>query len=71
MPPATSRIRSTHATGDRYLMLGDAFTFIDPMFSSGVYLAMQSAFDGAQLVAHRARPAGAAAGGARERWRSA
>lgn len=42
---------STHATGDRYLMLGDAFTFIDPMFSSGVYLAMHSAFDGAQLVA--------------------
>jgi len=42
---------STHATGDRYLMIGDAFTFIDPMFSSGVYLAMQSAFDGAQLVA--------------------
>ncbi len=42
---------STHATGERYLMLGDAFTFIDPMFSSGVYLAMQSAFDGAALVA--------------------
>jgi flavin-dependent dehydrogenase len=41
---------STHATGDRYLMVGDAFTFIDPMFSSGVFLAMQSAFDGAQLV---------------------
>jgi flavin-dependent dehydrogenase len=42
---------STHATGDRYLLVGDAFTFIDPMFSSGVYLAMQSAFDGAELVA--------------------
>ena len=42
---------STHATGERYLMLGDAFTFIDPMFSSGVFLAMQSAFDGAELVA--------------------
>jgi flavin-dependent dehydrogenase len=41
---------STHATGDRYLMVGDAFTFIDPMFSSGVFLAMQSAFDGAKLV---------------------
>ena len=41
---------STHATGERYLMLGDAFTFIDPMFSSGVYLAMQSAFDGVALV---------------------
>ncbi len=42
---------STHATGDRYLLLGDAFAFIDPMFSSGVYLAMHSAFDGAELVA--------------------
>jgi len=42
---------STHATGDNYLLLGDAFTFIDPMFSSGVYLAMHSAFDGAELVA--------------------
>jgi len=42
---------STHATGERYLMVGDAFTFIDPMFSSGVFRAMQSAFDGAALVA--------------------
>lgn len=42
---------STHASGDRYLMLGDAYTFIDPMFSSGVFLAMQSAFDGAEVVA--------------------
>jgi len=42
---------SSHATGDRYLMIGDAFTFIDPMFSSGVFLAMQSAFDGADVVA--------------------
>lgn len=42
---------STHASGERYLMVGDAYTFIDPMFSSGVFLAMQSAFDGAQLVA--------------------
>jgi len=42
---------STHATGERYLMVGDAYTFIDPMFSSGVFLAMQSAFDGAKVVA--------------------
>lgn len=42
---------STHATGDRYLMIGDAYTFIDPMFSSGVFLAMQSAFEGADVVA--------------------
>ena len=42
---------ATHCSGERYLMLGDAFTFIDPMFSSGVYLAMKSAFDGAEVVA--------------------
>ena len=42
---------STQCTGDRYVMLGDAFAFIDPVFSSGVYLAMHSAFDGAELVA--------------------
>ncbi len=42
---------ATHCSGERYLMLGDAFAFIDPMFSSGVYLAMQSAFDGAEVVA--------------------
>ena len=41
----------THCAGARYLMLGDAYTFIDPVFSSGVYLAMHSAFDGAEVVA--------------------
>ena len=53
---------SRHCTGERYLMLGDAFAFIDPMFSSGVYLAMHSAFDGAEVVAtHLDRPAAEAA----------
>lgn len=33
---------STRASGDRYLMVGDAFAFVDPVFSSGVYLAMSS-----------------------------
>ncbi|MEW6707106.1 MAG: NAD(P)/FAD-dependent oxidoreductase [Pseudomonadota bacterium] len=41
----------SHCTGERYLMLGDAFAFIDPVFSSGVYLAMVSAFEGAEVVA--------------------
>jgi flavin-dependent dehydrogenase len=39
-----------HCTGRHYLMLGDAFAFIDPMFSSGVLLAMQSAFSGADTI---------------------
>jgi len=42
---------STHCSGARYLMLGDAYTFVDPVFSSGVYLAMHSAFEGAEVVA--------------------
>ncbi len=41
---------STHSSGERYLMLGDAYAFIDPVFSSGVYLAMQSGFEGADTV---------------------
>ncbi|MGA8259613.1 MAG: NAD(P)/FAD-dependent oxidoreductase [Arenicellales bacterium] len=36
--------------GDNYLLLGDAYTFIDPVFSSGVMLAMQSAFAGVEAV---------------------
>jgi len=41
---------STRCSGERYLMLGDAYAFIDPVFSSGVYLAMQSGFEGADAV---------------------
>lgn len=36
--------------GERYLLLGDAYAFIDPVFSSGVMLAMNSAFVGADAV---------------------
>ena len=38
----------THGPG--YLLLGDAYTFIDPVFSSGVMLAMNSAFVGVEAV---------------------
>jgi flavin-dependent dehydrogenase len=41
---------SAQSSGARYLMIGDAYAFVDPVFSSGVYLAMQSAFDGAGVV---------------------
>ena len=37
-------------TGPGYLMVGDAWAFIDPVFSSGVYLAMNSAMLGADVV---------------------
>ncbi|WP_234262765.1 NAD(P)/FAD-dependent oxidoreductase [Hydrogenophaga sp. NFH-34] len=36
--------------GPGYLMLGDAFAFIDPVFSSGVWLAMHSGVIGAETV---------------------
>ena len=56
---------STHATGERYLMVGDAFTFIDPMFSSGVLPGDAERLRRRAAGANRARPAGRAAGGAR------
>jgi 2-polyprenyl-6-methoxyphenol hydroxylase-like FAD-dependent oxidoreductase len=36
--------------GADYLLLGDAYTFIDPVFSSGVWLAMHSAVAGAEAI---------------------
>jgi flavin-dependent dehydrogenase len=41
---------SSRSSGSNYLMLGDAFAFIDPVFSSGVLLAMNSAFAGAEAI---------------------
>jgi flavin-dependent dehydrogenase len=47
--------------GKNYLMIGDAFTFIDPVFSSGVMLAMNSGVAAAEAIdASRAEPAQAA-----------
>ncbi len=40
----------TRTHGPNYLLIGDAFTFIDPVFSSGVMLAMQGGFAGAETV---------------------
>ncbi len=42
--------RSKRMMGKSYIMVGDAFAFIDPMFSTGVYVAMSSAFLGADVV---------------------
>ncbi len=41
---------STRMSGSRWLLLGDAYAFVDPMFSSGVHLAMHSADQGAAMV---------------------
>jgi flavin-dependent dehydrogenase len=47
--PATSTgnyaYDSKFCRGDRFVLVGDAFAFVDPMFSSGVLLAMNSAFE--------------------------
>ena len=36
--------------GRNYLLIGDAYAFIDPVFSTGVFLAMNSAFRAADVV---------------------
>ena len=37
-------------TGANFMLVGDAFAFIDPVFSAGVYLAMMMAFSGADAI---------------------
>ncbi len=36
--------------GPRWIMVGDAAAFVDPIFSSGVHIALQSSLDAATLV---------------------
>ena len=42
--------RARTMAGGNYLMVGDSYAFIDPVFSTGVYLAMNSAFRAADTV---------------------
>ena len=42
--------RARRSWGDRWLMIGDAFGFIDPVFSSGVLLAMTAGELGADIA---------------------
>ena len=37
-------------TGPGWVMVGDAYAFVDPVFSSGVYLGMNSAEQAADVV---------------------
>jgi len=46
---------SDSCQGKNHLMVGDAFAFIDPMFSSGVLLAMNSSFEAAEVIEARFR----------------
>ena len=42
--------KSDRISGPNYLMVGDSYSFIDPVFSSGVLLAMQGGFLAADAV---------------------
>jgi len=41
---------SRKLVGDRFLLIGDAAAFIDPVFSTGVYLGLVGAFRAAEVV---------------------
>jgi flavin-dependent dehydrogenase len=45
--------RTEPAVGDRFVAIGDAVTFVDPIFSTGVYIAMQSAELAGRVVAQQ------------------
>lgn len=47
--------RAHHAVGPGHIKVGDAFGFIDPIFSTGVHLALSSATEAARTIleAHR------------------
>ncbi len=42
--------RSRQFTGDRFVLCGDAAAFLDPVFSSGVYLANVGGFHAAEAI---------------------
>src|SRR6185295_9818102 len=42
--------RSKHCASDGLLLIGDAFAFLDPVFSSGVFIALRSGELGADAV---------------------
>lgn len=50
MSAANYAYRARRSWGDRWLMIGDAFGFIDPVFSSGVLLAMTAGEQGAEIA---------------------
>ena len=41
---------ATRYAGDRWIVVGDAGSFLDPVFSSGAAIAMESGLEGAQAV---------------------
>jgi flavin-dependent dehydrogenase len=60
--------KADRMTGERFVMLGDAFAFIDPVFSTGVFLAMKGAFLGVEAVSASLHETPARALRAREKF---
>src|SRR5258705_12945520 len=58
---------ATRMAGDRWLAVGDAAAFLDPIFSTGVMLAMQGGLEAAEVI-HRALRAGGASARAFTRY---
>jgi len=54
--------------GENFVLLGDAYAFIDPVFSSGVMLAMNSAFAATEVVDARLKADARAESAARSRF---
>ena len=54
--------------GDNHVLVGDAYTFIDPVFSSGVMLAMNSGFAAADVIDARLKGENVAEARARARF---
>ncbi len=52
--------QAARCVGANHLLVGDAFAFVDPIFSSGVYLAMTGAFAAAEAVDESLRDPAAA-----------
>jgi len=69
-PEATGNYsyRMDECQGENFVLVGDAYTFIDPVFSSGVMLAMNSAFAAADVVDARLRADARAESRARSRF---
>ncbi len=59
---------SDSCQGKNYVMVGDAFAFIDPMFSSGVLLAMNSSFEAVEVIEARLKGEAVAEAKARARF---
>ena len=50
VPTGNYSYQSSVMTGSQFILVGDAFAFVDPILSSGVHLALHSGIQGAEVV---------------------